>query len=1179
MSIRADDIILLESERMADTADGGGQCTSRVIPDGVAGSIFPKVSRMDAVYGRGNLRKVFGKVNAPNLEMYAGAHFIVSAPPQNERIHICAFTTGSAFDTRAEARDFVERYVIAGPESRMTLYGRQLKNAKALLLYQRVEEPLPEVGDVYAASMEPGGITTVQQFVRVQDVSHEVRTFTDTSGDFQRRVITLILDTSLRYEFVGVDTPSRTNSGGAAAIGKMRLTTVADAARYYSIQPTTAIAAQNALTLQLSSIFTHIVPTTQREAAVNLATVSGAIFARNAATAPISEYLGTYNYTQIRRTFVLQRTPAVGSVVLRYLRTDYPVTWTDNGAGILVSSNPNFYPDCTIDYELHSITVSEPQYGLGISKPLYCDYLPIASVSTPSHMVRIPITLANRGTVFSVPLDPPPAPGTLIVDFHAQGRWYRLRDNGNGELVGADESHGTGTVDYIGSGSVVTLGAQPDVGSSLIYSWGSPVHFSARIGDAGATVKLEAQLEHLPVRRGSLTITYTSSGVDYTATVTFGGIVSGGGVAGTLRHSTGKLAIELTDRLPDMASIVRLNYEQDTSNGEPAFTPTGEFPVFAPHTLAEAPFVVGSMNLTVVLSTDVEVPALTRDNGEIYIEQGVPVTNSWYSNTSRPVTKQATTIGGLNWETGAIVIHDVQIPYEEWVYLNDSTEITHTGWVLRTVQANIQSGSLARWTATVVDAAAMAVPHLHEIAMVDNPIIVDLTRTSTSTVVPESVMFSVTGKTYVDRNGTLYADVEPNGSGMAAGAFDYTSGQARLTYWGNGQPLNLSVQSCLVKFGDWPATEAFFRTAGSPLRPASTYVRVTSTDGELLTGVSDASGNISGIWMSGTVEQSMGVVAVQFGRMLDGVWQPRQVLIETLRYSTVVLSHLPLNADLLGLDPVRLPSDGKVPCFRQGDLAVLHHTENLLISSPAAGATISVGRDKLAALWLEDTARQKLPETLYAVNLEAGSLTFAADLDLSGNPLSIVAKHRIEEMVLLSDVQISGQVSLTAPLSREFPVGSYLSSALPFGDLQARVENVFEQHTWLDVWQATLMGDRPAAQYDTINFPIEVLNNGAVTERWRLNFTSNTAYQVVGENLGVVATGTVAADLTVLNPLTGLPYFVLRWRGFSGGWAPGYQLRFDTVGATPPIWLLRAVLAGASLSGDSFDAQLRGDVD
>ena len=87
-----------------------------------------------------------------------------------------------------------------------------------------------------------------------------------------------------------------------------------------------------------------------------------------------------------------------------------------------------------------------------------------------------------------------------------------------------------------------------------------------------------------------------------------------------------------------------------------------------------------------------------------------------------------------------------------------------------------------------------------------------------------------------------------------------------------------------------------------------------------------------------------------------------------------------------------------------------------------------------------------------------------------------------------------------------------MSSALLFGDMFARVTGVFDQVTWTYVWSDARIGANATGEYNTVNYPIEVLNNGAVTERWRINFTSANAFQVIGENLGVIATGTTAAD-------------------------------------------------------------------
>ncbi|MDP3519818.1 MAG: hypothetical protein Q8S02_04280 [Hydrogenophaga sp.] len=244
-----------------------------------------------------------------------------------------------------------------------------------------------------------------------------------------------------------------------------------------------------------------------------------------------------------------------------------------------------------------------------------------------------------------------------------------------------------------------------------------------------------------------------------------------------------------------------------------------------------------------------------------------------------------------------------------------------------------------------------------------------------------------------------------------------------------------------------------------------------------------------------------------------------------------------------------------------------------------------MGRADLAELWLVDADGDKVPTTKYVVNLAAGSVTMAADLDLTGYTQPLTARHRIEEMQLLSDVQINGQLSLTAPLSRAFPLGSYVSSALLFGDMAASVPVLFDQGSWTGVWSDEPIGGAATAQYNDVDYPIEVLNNGAQTDRWRIHFTtgnpvSGTAqFQVISEIMGVIATGNTGSDCAPINPLTGEPYFVIRADGWGLGWSAGNQLRHNTQGASAPIWIARTVLPGATLNGDVFHLALRGDTD
>lgn len=1205
MTILPSNLRLLESERMTDTSDGGGRRTTRVIPDGVAGNVFPKVSRVDAVYGRVNLRKVYPHVNTANLDVYAGAHFIITDAPDNGRIHVVAFSTGSDYDTRTSARDRIESYVIAGPESRMTLYGRQLQNSKAILAYQREEEPLPEVGSVFAISSETGGVVTAQQFVRVEDVAHEVRTFTDEvnggMGEFRRRVVTLRIGSPLRYEFQGLAAPSRFSAAGAGATGRIRTTTVADAARYYGIQPLAAAAAAGDLTLSLASVFTPIVPTTQREAAVGLAAVTGALAGVACAAAAISDpafppvALGAFS---IR----LLRPPKPGSLAL----TNSLGVSKDNGSGAIALNSGTHGYTGTVDYETGICQLTPNYSGTLAVTP---SYVPQAYVSQAAHTDSVPITLATRGTVYTRTLLPVPAAGTTVYSYRSMGRWYTLRDRGDGVLSGGDSAYGTGTVDLVTGALTVTLGALPDVGSSNIIAWGSPVHYEVHTADAGSSAYQDVQLAHFPVKPGALSFVYSSNGTNYTVTANSAGVLSGGGVTGSLNNTTGLMRVEYGTRLPDFDSSLSVSYTQAEIDPSQPGIPSGA-------TLTTTASIAAAGGATVVTGVAAAAGSVSMLLACTHIQLGaisvaVSVAADGSATTQDHVQEAGgfrlkidagQAVGSFNHATGVLTIAGgLSLNVKRWTW-GHYYDAAHPGyWYYETVSGAVSLAATGTHAVTymrtllTIDTARTETLSVAAAA----PVRVDLTRTSTAAVVPDSVMFSASGKKYIDRNGTLFCDVsQSTGSGTQAGSIDYATGVCTLTQWVKGATLSLSVQSCLVRFGSWTATDAFFRTSGSPIRPASLYVQVSAEDGELLTGTADTNGNITGASMVGKVEQTMGVAGVSFGAMVTAagnelqpwynpanvvggmVWKPRAVLPSTLRHSEVVLSNLPLNADILGLDPVRLPSDGRVPVVRPADVVEIHNTQSYNAGTPAAESVINVGRTGLTALWLEDSNKLKLSDALYTVNLAAGTATMAVGASLAGYVTPIYAKHRIGEMALLTDVQINGQITLAAPLLNSYPqAGSFVSTALLYGDLQARVTNLFDQQTWTGIWKSTVDGSGATAQYNDVGYPVEVLNNATVTERWRLNFTSATAFQVIGENLGVIATGTTSADLSPVNPLTGLAYFTLRAAGWGSGWATGNQLRFDTIAAAPPTWLARCVLPGAALTGDSFDAQLRGDVD
>ncbi|MGE4417779.1 MAG: hypothetical protein AB7D26_11115, partial [Marinobacterium sp.] len=103
MTILSTDIKLMASERLTDNEDGGGHMSAVEIQDGVVNNLFPDISRLDRTYGRVNLRKLYLAVRTANRDIYYGSHAIITDPPDDPRVSVVMFTTGSYTDERTNA--------------------------------------------------------------------------------------------------------------------------------------------------------------------------------------------------------------------------------------------------------------------------------------------------------------------------------------------------------------------------------------------------------------------------------------------------------------------------------------------------------------------------------------------------------------------------------------------------------------------------------------------------------------------------------------------------------------------------------------------------------------------------------------------------------------------------------------------------------------------------------------------------------------------------------------------------------------------------------------------------------------------------------------------------------------------------------------------------------------------
>lgn len=472
----------------------------------------------------------------------------------------------------------------------------------------------------------------------------------------------------------------------------------------------------------------------------------------------------------------------------------------------------------------------------------------------------------------------------------------------------------------------------------------------------------------------------------------------------------------------------------------------------------------------------------------------------------------------------------------------------------------------------------------------------DITDRFAEQIVPGSVNFIIGSRRYFDRAGSLYNALNlVTGEGTLAGTINYSSGEVVLSDWAPGATNAVVLDSLLTTTGDNTVSGAAFRVPVSPVRPGSLQILATKVLGGTVNVTANIDGTISGTGVRGEVDYETGVVGIEFGAMVlastvtdepwydaaniigGNIWAPAFVFAETIRFNAVAYSYLPLDADILGLDPVRLPQDGRVPIFRKGGFAVLGHTHTSSSMTVTNGQTVDLGRVRLSRVRVLNEAGA-LITTGYTADLEAGEVTFTS-VGSYDQPITI--ENRIEDMVQVSDVQISGQLAFTRQITHEYPVGSQVSSALIANDLKARVSKLFDQATWDGVtWVDNVTGSAATATYNDTSYPAVVTNKGAITERWVLKFTSPTAFQVIGEHVGVIDTGATNIPCAPINHATGTPYFTISELGFGTGWSAGNVIRINTVGAMFPVWVVRTVQQGAeSVADDAFTILVRGDVD
>lgn len=1183
MTISINDVKLLKSQRLNDEEDGGGRATGAIVTDGEVNNLFPDISRLDRTIGRINLRKGFAGVSTTTADPYQGAHAIITQGPADPRVSVLLFA-GTQTDERADARNAIESFVVPAVSAAFELLGNQLKGQRAIACIQREEQRLPEIGQVF--QLVNG--TTASQYVRITAVDGRLEQFTYDYGNgnfttFTRRRLDLSISAPLETTFPGGQpTPSGTTSPKSQVLG----TQVADAARYYGISPLAQAVSQGSLSLRVKSVYSQLVPSSTRENSLidQLAGYQRRMFIAAGLARTVALTVALVSGGQSR--VFLGTGCAQGTLSLSVNNAVYA---DDGKGGLRYVSGSNWITSGTIDYETGEINLVRA--GGGYTGAASATYQPAAAATGETVTGEIPIELGNRGFVYTLALaEAPPRPGTLVVSFLALGKWQEIRDPGNGEM----EGEGTGTIAF-GTGSVsLTLNALPDVGSSIIFAYVSQ-NDSAITQRTGSSVPAKAKvnrtLPHQGLLPGSYSATFKVGGVTKTITDNGHGVLSGTGGNGVINYAAGTVSMELTVT-PDAGSGITHAYQQGSVTETP-LTVTSDGSGMCAGTIPGFPLKPGSVQIAWTTRQRQAVPALGASTAtgslpvyesEISVDHAVmdDGNGGWVGAT-----------GSINYSTGAFTLKVAgTYTYIEYTYVTEPDGLFGKQ-KLRLIKTSTQLMESFGGTLSVRGQGnAQSYGPQTDVQTVA-PVTLDLLPGIAEPILPGSLVFTWAGEVYVDRSGVLYKNINSStNAGVAVGSVDYKGRTATLSNYNAGAAAAVTLQACLTTNSGFSISALTFRTPGAPLRAGSLQVTAVRVDtAQLVTATADANGVFNHAVIKGTVDIATGIARLKFTSNINDETGASNIPVIPLlvRYNGVIYSSLPLDASLIGLDPVRLPADGRVPHYREADVLVIHHTAETTVASPAAGGTVQLARTGQAEITVVDPNGLKLKAASFTVDREHGRVTWSNPLvlqDESGAALStpLTVLDRVEHMTLCTEVQISGELAISSPLPWDLPANdTRVSSALSWGDLQSRYHHWFTQKTWnsgVPNWTDSPVGETTTANYNLLSYPPIITNRGAIDGKWALVFTSASQFQVVEEKLGVVSTGSTSQDCAPINPETGQPYFTIRAAGWGAGWSAGNAVRFNTDSCLGPLWMARTVLSGqGTVDDDQFKIQIRGDAD
>ncbi|ENV09551.1 hypothetical protein F966_02209 [Acinetobacter higginsii] len=563
MPVETNNLVLYKSERLTDTPDGGGKYSGQVVVDGESNNLFPDVSELDRTMGRVSLRKIFAGINNNDTESLMGSTVFISKNPDDESVSALLFSTESHTDVRTNAANRIENYLAKGGQIAGTPLDTLWQGMKLIQVAMFKTDTESSVGDTIVLISNEGLSTEYEQYVRITKVETRIATMNVNNTQVEYKIATYSINDPLDRDFVGLSALQWYN--GAKSTTIVRDTIVADTGKYYASVEIADDVTVNSFTIQAASIFSQLIPSSQTETPLvdlNALSENVALLAGNSGTiiAPFTTNVNT-NQSLYIGSGVLP-----GSVSFSL----FGQSIIDNGGTLRTVSGTQVG---TIDYQTGHIVWTNA-VGTGTTT-ISLTFTPAAAPTQPFESYALPVTANNQGTNWTGVLLPIPAPGALSISFMAQGKFYTLKDNGTGRLVGANESVGTGSINYQTGSWLLTTGALPDVGTPILLLWGTPITTFARANLPVLPAAIEFDLGQVAIAASSVTATWMLESVEKTATSNAQGQFTGD-ATGTINYALGTGKI-IPAKLPQKNTVFSFafNYGDPKTQSVSAVAPDG----------------------------------------------------------------------------------------------------------------------------------------------------------------------------------------------------------------------------------------------------------------------------------------------------------------------------------------------------------------------------------------------------------------------------------------------------------------------------------------------------------------------------------------------------------------------------------------------------------------------------